>query len=347
MPLEIMKHTPRLLRLLALIAIVSFPMGCAGQDAKAPSKRELATEERGQWLGRGISYGPYRDGQKPGGKMPTAKQILEDLRIIAKHWKIIRTYGAAESEATLKVIAKHDVPLRVMIGAWLAPEAHYDESGKVKERLEDNRRANAEQVQGVIALANRYRRQVMAVSVGNETQVFWSPHKMRLATLIDHVRAVRKGVKVPVTVADDFNFWNKPESQKLARHLDFIVTHIHPHWAGTSLDDSMPWTKKIWAEVAKHHPTHTIVIGEAGWATKQSFQGEQGKLIKGKAGEAEQKVYHDAFCKWTAEKRIVSFYFEAFDESWKGGDHPDEVEKHWGLYKADRTPKAAMRKNGR
>jgi len=40
--------------------------------------------------------------------------------------------------------------------------------------------------------------------------------------------------------------------------------------------------------------------------------------------------------------RIPTFYFEAFDENWKGGDHPDEVEKHWGVFRADRTPKAAV-----
>ena len=42
-------------------------------------------------------------------------------------------------------------------------------------------------------------------------------------------------------------------------------------------------------------------------------------------------------------ERIVSTWFEAFDENWKGGPHPDEVEKHWGLFRADRTPKQAAR----
>ncbi len=47
--------------------------------------------------------------------------------------------------------------------------------------------------------------------------------------------------------------------------------------------------------------------------------------------------------KWS-RARIASFYFEAFDENWKGGDHPDEVEKHWGLFRADRTPKAVLQR---
>ena len=39
--------------------------------------------------------------------------------------------------------------------------------------------------------------------------------------------------------------------------------------------------------------------------------------------------------------KTFPFYFEAFDEKWKGGQHPAEVEKHWGVYRSDRTPKPA------
>ena len=35
--------------------------------------------------------------------------------------------------------------------------------------------------------------------------------------------------------------------------------------------------------------------------------------------------------------------FEVFDEKWKGGEHPNEVEKHWGLFYSDRSPKESMR----
>ena len=34
--------------------------------------------------------------------------------------------------------------------------------------------------------------------------------------------------------------------------------------------------------------------------------------------------------------------FEAFDENWKGGPSPEETEKHWGLFRADRTPKLVV-----
>ena len=71
-------------------------------------------------------------------------------------------------------------------------------------------------------------------------------------------------------------------------------------------------------------------------------EGEQARLIKGAAGEAEQAQFYEALRHWAADRRQATFWFEAFDENWKGGPHPDEVEKHWGLFRADRTPKAAV-----
>lgn len=46
--------------------------------------------------------------------------------------------------------------------------------------------------------------------------------------------------------------------------------------------------------------------------------------------------------KWTGEEEILTFYFEAFDEPWKGSQEALEPEKHWGLFTVDRKPKKVM-----
>jgi exo-beta-1,3-glucanase (GH17 family) len=147
---------------------------------------------------------------------------------------------------------------------------------------------------------------------------------------------------VPVTTADDFSFWNRPGSAVLAREVDFIVAHAYAMWNKQPLDRAISFTKEKYSEVAAAHPDHQIVLGEAGWATKKHNQGEQSWLIVGEAGESQQESFYTDFVAWTTRERITNFYFEAFDENWKGGPHPNEVEKHWGLYRADRTPKKAM-----
>ena len=45
---------------------------------------------------------------------------------------------------------------------------------------------------------------------------------------------------------------------------------------------------------------------------------------------------------WRDKNKLLTFFFEAFDEAWKGSPDPHEPEKHWGLFKKDRTPKFAM-----
>ena len=42
---------------------------------------------------------------------------------------------------------------------------------------------------------------------------------------------------------------------------------------------------------------------------------------------------------------MVTFFFEVFDENSKGRDHPAEVEKHWGLVRADRSAKLALNRS--
>ena len=86
--------------------------------------------------------------------------------------------------------------------------------------------------------------------LGNETQVHWSAHRSPLDSLLAHVRRMRAKVDVPVTVADDYNFWNKPESHALADELDFIVLHAHPMWNSILADDALDWTRESAAVLA-------------------------------------------------------------------------------------------------
>ena len=64
--------------------------------------------------------------------------------------------------------------------------------------------------------------------------------------------------------------------------------------------------------------------------------------MKGRLGGPERAAFRLAFSEWVWRERVPSFFCEAFDENSKGSEIPDEVEKHWGLDCADRTPKAAM-----
>lgn len=294
-----------------------------------------------KWIGNAVSYGCYRKGQAPGENGPSKEEILEDLKIISEHWNLIRVYGSDnDAENILEVIKENDLPIKVMLGIWLE-----NETDKPERKAE-----NIEQVLYGIKLANKYKDILFAVNVGNETQVFWSWHKMKIDKLIFYIQYLRYYTEVPVTSADDYNFWNKHESQSVAKEIDFIVTHIYSLWNGKQLDDSITWLDSVYFnDIKPKHPDKEIVIGETGWATdynkEKSGDGEQGSLIKAEVGLEAQEKYLIMHNQWVNKKKVITFLFEAFDEPWKGGGETspeNEVEKHWGVFYENRTPKESF-----
>jgi len=336
--------------LIALLLMLS-PLACwtGGPDAKpgdiTPSTMRVfqpVSEDR--WIGNAICYGPHRDGQWPGGPSPTDEQILEDLRLMLPQWNLLRLYGSSEfGGQVLVAIRTADLDMKVLLGVWIAPEEERDGQGTVLKRDPKSVADNRIEADAAIALAAEYPDIVLAVCVGNETQVSWSPHPGPLDILIEHIRRVRGAVTVPVTAADDYQYWLEPESRALAMEVDFITAHAHPLWNGRQLDEGIAWLQQQVDAMRLVHPDRELVIGETGWATSKSDEGDQGRLMKGAVGEAEQATFYTAVREWAADRKITTFVFEAFDENWKGGDNPMHAEKHWGLFRADRTAKPAVR----
>ncbi len=291
-----------------------------------------------QWIGLGISYGSYRDGESPHkDSVSSEEDILEDMKILTESepsFNLIRMYGAdAASEQVLKTIRKHNLPVKVMQGAWI--------SGKEPMEYNEN------QVNEVIRLANEYSDIIVSVNLGNEIFVDWSWHKLELDQIpmyLHWVDKVQKAVNVPVTLADDYNFWNKHWSKPVAEKLDFIVLHAYAMWNSQTLENSVKWTEDVFNNIQELHPDKQIALGESGWATSSIKTNGDEQLIIGEASENAQSIFFKDYYQWLKENEIASFYFEAFDEKWKGGeDKPDGIaEKNWGLYRSDRSPKQAV-----
>jgi len=277
----------------------------------------------GKWIGNAICYSGYREGQNPQKHIyPSQDEILEDLKILEKHWRLIRTYGSdRHSEDVLQVIRREKIALKVMLGAWLDKEPGYEE-------------ANAKQVETCIRLANEYQDIVVAVNVGNEILVHWTSHPVPEDKAISYVKKVQAAVSVPVTVADDFTYWRE-HGAKLADVVDFVTMHTYPIWGRKDIDEGLSVTIEHYNSVKVALPGKVIVIGEAGWATYT-----EGDLHVPRAGdEKKQKRYFEELSAWARENKVTTFFFEAFDEPWKGAG----TEGHWGLFSEGRDAKLAMR----
>ncbi len=289
---------------------------------------------------KGVSYGPHRKGQAPWGESPTDEQLEEDLSIISSVWHLVRIYNADDiSGRILRIIRQNNLPIKVMLGVWLENET--DRPGM--------RKNNVDNVLQAIEQADEYPEIVIGLNVGNETQVYWSAHKMEEDDLIRYIRTVRNHIEQPVTTADDYNFWNRPESKAIENEIDFITMHIHPLWNGKTLAETFDWISKMRFDIITKVGSMDVVIGEVGWATDYNADkkgdGEQGTLVKGEVGIDAQGEFLIGLDKWIEDKRCTTFLFEAFDESWKGGAEstgPNEIEKNWGVFYENRKPKESF-----
>jgi len=320
------------------------------KSTNVPSENTIKQSEDDLLAGihAAVCYSGFRSGQHPdrgeGAKNPTDAEILEDLEIISNEmgFHLIRLYDSGEnSQAVLRLIKEHNIDIKVMLGIWLNAELSAHETCEwltepiPQEELDENKQINQQEIQRGIDLANQYPGIVVAVNVGNESLVEWNDHMVDVDSIISYSKRVQDKIQQPVTAADNYVWWAE-KGKKLADVLDFISIHIYPVWEGKDIDEGLLYSIENVQMVRDSLPDATIVISEAGWATTASEFGER-------ASEDKQVQYYNELMDWTKKMNITTFFFEAFDEDWKGD--PNNLmgaEKHWGLYFIDRKPKKVM-----
>jgi len=341
-----MKHTLISLAILVLISACTPP---AQEADLRQGESDFVQERNGLLHGEvmALAYSGFREGQHPdrgiGARNPTDEQILEDLHILVDHgYGLIRLYDTGEnSRTTLELIEKHDLPIKVLLGIWLRAEVSNHEGCPwldepiPGDELAANRLENGAEIKRGIELARRFEEIVVAINVGNEALVDWNDHMVPLEQVIAYVRQVKKAATQPVTVADNYAWWIS-DGAPLAAEVDFLGVHTYPVWEQKSIDEGLSFTIENIEDVHAALPDKPIAILEAGWATTAVEFPDQ-------ANEANQLRYYNELEAWAKSANVTVFFFEAFDEPWKGDpNNADGAEKHWGLFKVDRTPKLVM-----
>jgi exo-beta-1,3-glucanase (GH17 family) len=333
--------------------IVSAFFGCfaASNGTCSPVNKEFEPQSPNDLVAgeiMAVAYSGFREGQHPdrgnGAVNPSADEILEDLEIlVANNFRLIRLYDSGQNSAlTLELIRQHQLPIKVLLGIWLAAEISNHEGCPwldepiPEETLAANALENAAEVQRGIELAQQFEEIVVALNVGNEALVDWNDHMVSIDKVITYVRRVKSAVEQPVTVAENYVWWTR-DGTALAAEVDFIGVHTYPAWEEKTIDEALAYTIENLQGVRAALPDKPLAILEAGWATVAIEFGAR-------ANEADQERYYLELQEWASTKNVTVFFFEAFDEPWKGDpDSPLGAEKHWGLFNVDRTPKQVLR----
>jgi len=288
---------------LALVLIL-FVLLCALKTADSSSKKLY-----------GFCYGPFRDGQNPGGVYPTRDQIKEDLWLLKKYTRRIRTYSVEKVLGKIPKLAKK-AKLKCYAGAWIDGDPHW----------------NKREIRRLIATSEN----AHALVVGNEVLL---RETLPESDLISLIRKVRRRTNLPVGYADTWDEWlNHP---KVAVEVDFLLVNIHPYWGGLPVENAAQDVNKIWSEAYDTYSRNggkPVLIGETGWPSRGEVEGDA------VPSRANQCKFLRRFYKSASQNSIPYFYFEAFDEKWKRTETGTEVEAHWGLFRSNRTWKPCVKR---
>jgi len=260
---------------------------------------------------QGFSFSPYRaDQDAMKDEFPTEAQIDEDLALLRTRTHAVRTYTVEGSIGSVPRLArKHG--LNVALGAW------------IDHRLD----RNEEELERVIQIAEKNRRSVVRVFVGNEVQL---RGEISIAKHIEYLDRVRSALDVRVSTAEPWHVWLRhPE---LAEHVDFIGVHLLPYWEGLQLDDAIGFVFDKINKLKEAFPDKPIVVSEVGWPSQGRTRGNA------VASDANQATFLRRFIDLAEKEKYVYYVMEAFDQPWKM-EIEGAVGAYWGVFNADRKPK--------
>jgi exo-beta-1,3-glucanase (GH17 family) len=197
------------------------------------------------------------------------------------------------------------------------------------------------QLAAALAAAARFPQLVVGLSLGNE-MLF--AHRSDPGALLGLMRRVRaRAPAVPLSTTEPFHIYDQPAAAALLAQLDFLLLNVHPVFQPWFRDASNQNAAQFVVNVlAKLTPRACgpVLVKETGVPTAPASGG---------FSEDRQAGFYRELRRLLPPGGTRAFaYFAAYDAPWRAFDatgvpgpaaHPEEA--HWGLYDAERRPKAA------
>ena len=267
----------------------------------------------------------------------------------------------------------------VMLGAWIDCKNAWTEQAPIHN---EESKANTAQIDKAVALANQYPDIVKVLAVGNEAMVKWATsyyvEPWIILKWVTHLQDLKNTGKLPkdlwITSSDNFASWggggteyHVEDLNKLIKAVDFLSVHTYPmhdthyqpeFWLNQDGLEGKSDIEKIEISMlrAKNYAmaqlesvkaymetlgvNKPIHVGETGWASFSSgYYGTKGSKA---CDEYKEALYYNHVRDWTNSANMACFYFEGFDEPWKGGEDSGDSEKHFGLFTVDGKAKYVL-----
>lgn len=172
----------------------------------------------------------------------------------------------------------------------------------------------------------------------------------KIADMRTQLAALNLPKTIPVGTADAGSMI----TETLSAGCDYVMANVHAWFAGTTVDDAAGW---VYSYTSTNAPSTALqapnkpelFIAETGWPSGANDTAHL-TYEGGVAGVPELNTFlQDYVC--AANQNVSAggeaaefskyFFFEAFDEPWKGPLYGG-VEAHWGLFDAQKTLKPGL-----
>ena len=274
--------------------------------------------------GRFVTYQPTSLKVVNGQVMPAqATGIRADLEVLRQRFDGVITYDAIHGNEALPAIAAELRFRALIIGVW--------------DPLDER------QIDSAIAAAHRFPQLVLGISLGNELLFSQRMKAAQLAARIVYLR--QRLPATPLSTTEPFHIYHDDGAAELLGQLDFLLANVHPvfqpWFRGANDATASQFVVNVLTDLAPLS-CGPVLAKETGVPTAPASAGF--------SPSRQASFYRELRERLPPAAARAFAYFAAFDAPWrafdalavpgaKPGVHPEEA--HWGLYDAQRVPKAA------
>ena len=256
-------------------------------DMNSPEIKKLMNNNDLHKVFPGMDYTPF-NAQYPDclTNPPSQDNVTMDIAVLSQLTNVVRLYGTDcnQTQMVLHAIDKLSLPdMKVWLGVW----------------LDNNSTSSNRGLDAMYQILSQYTAKPFAgVIIGNEVLYRKDLTITELNDILAGVKTNFTNQKIDLQIAtsDLGDSW----TQALTENVDFVMSNIHPFFAGVTVEQAAGWTWNFWQQfdtVLTKGTTKQNVISETGWPSGGGTDcGEAESCVNGSvAGIDEMNQYMDTF----------------------------------------------------
>lgn len=270
---------------------------------------------------------------------PSQNNVTRDVAVLSQLTNTIRLYGTDCNQTQMLIHAVNQLELKDTVKIWLGVWQ------------DGNTTTNERQLSQMWDILDEYgETPFKGLIVANEILFREQMTASELGSLLSEVRTnlTSRQMSLPVATSDLGDDW----TAELAQMSDYIMSNIHPFFAGVNAKDAASWTYSFWSnqnggfwksDISKN------IIAETGWPSQGGTDCGTTKVTDcpnaSVAGIDELNTFMEGWVCQALANGTNYFWFESFDEPWKiqFNSGNQNWEDHWGLMDVNRNLKEGVK----